>query len=95
METVLRIVPSIAIAAANLWLVWLLLETISSSGAGSAQADFEFSYYLFGVGIPVIVVSLIVVAGTFLSMEAAANKWRFFWATNAAIPVILGAITYA
>ena len=95
MEAVLRIVPALAISAANLWLVWLMIETKKSSGAGSAQADFEFSYYLFSVGVPVLLISFVVVAGTTLSKDPAAKKWRTFWATNAAIPLVLGAFAYA
>ena len=73
MEAAIRIIPSAAVGAANIWLVWLSLVFLQAEAADSAQADLDFFYILVRAGVPITVFSVAVVLGTYLSKEEGAK----------------------
>ncbi len=89
MESALKFAPSIAVAGVNIWLILFAAYSLVGDGAGSAQADFELAIFLFKLGLPVFLVSVVVLVGTCLSNAPGLGWWRNFWGINALVPLLL------
>ncbi len=89
MESALKFVPSIAVAGVNIWLIVFAGYSLAGEGAGAAQADFELACFLSKLGLPVFLMSVVVLVGTCLSKAPSLGWWRIFWGINALVPVLL------
>ena len=86
MDNAIKTVAVTAVSLVNFWLVYLLASGLANR---AAQWDLELSVWLWKAGVPVVLVSLVVLIISAAQKTRIRKWWLITWVVNLSVPFVV------